>query len=329
MSKLPPVYPGPGRPTDPARAEAVRAFGSSFGAVLGNVSKVIKGKDEVVRKLLLAMTAKGHVLLKDVPGTGKTMLARSIAASVMCTFKRIQFTPDLLPMDVTGTNVFNLRSKAFEFTPGPVFTNILLADEINRATPKTQSALLEVMAEGQVTVEGQTHAMAPPFLVIATMNPLDHQGTYVLPAAQMDRFAMQLTMGFPPPEAEIEMLDVHLSEAPPVDRLTPVIDQATFLAWQAMVPRVFIGEQVKGYLVALANYMRSDSRCLAPPSPRSVLMLARVAQAQAMAEGRDFASPDDVAAVAADVFAHRLVISGDDTGHAYVAEVLKKVRVPT
>ncbi len=318
----------PSAPTDPERAAQVARFGEEFADVLANVGQVIKGKQDVVRKVLLCMTARGHVLLKDVPGTGKTMLARSIAASVHLGFSRIQFTPDLLPMDVTGTKVFNLRSKSFEFQAGPIFTNILLADEINRATPKTQSALLEVMAEGQVTIEGETHTLPPPFLVLATMNPLDHQGTYALPAAQMDRFAMQLTMGFPPPEAEMEMLDVHLSDRPPVDSLSAVLTRERFLEWQKMVPRIFIGEQVKAYLVTLANAIRSDARCLAPPSPRSVLMLARVSQAEALAAGRDFVSPVDVQAVAPDVFAHRLVISGDETGHAYVAEKLTEVDVP-
>ncbi|NOY25667.1 MAG: MoxR family ATPase [Oligoflexia bacterium] len=315
-------------PADPQRAADVARFCTEFQQVVENIGLVIKGKEDVVRKVLIAMMARGHVLLLDVPGTGKTMLARSIAASIACAFKRIQFTPDLLPMDITGTNIFNLRSKAFEFQPGPIFTNILLADEINRATPKTQSALLEVMAEGQVTVDGRTHSLPPPFVVLATMNPLDHQGTYVLPAAQLDRFTMQLTMGFPSPEAELDLLDIHLGERSVVQSLRSVIDHDSFLAWQAMVPRIFIAEQVKRYLIVLANHMRGDSRVLAPPSPRAVLMLARVAQAHALVQGRDFVSPVDVAAMAADVLAHRLVVSGDQTGHAYVDDVLNSVAVP-
>jgi MoxR-like ATPase len=309
----------------PELAARIREFKHQFDAVLANVGRVILGKDVVVRKVLLAMTARGHILLKDVPGTGKTMLSRALAASIECEFKRIQFTPDLLPMDITGSNVFNLRTKAFEFTRGPVFTNLLLADEINRATPKTQSALLEVMAERQVTVEGHTFVIEPPFIVLATMNPLDHDGTYALPAAQLDRFTMQLSLGFPAPEAEMQMLDVHLGVRSAVEDLDPVIDRATFLRWQETVPLVYVSDAVKRYVIDLVNAIRNDSRALSPPSPRATLMLVRIAQAHALAEGRDFLVPYDVQQLAADVLAHRLLVSGDVTPHAFVNDLLRRV----
>jgi MoxR-like ATPase len=316
--------------SNPTRAAHVAEFQTNFQSVIKNIGKVIKGKEDVVSKVLVTLISGGHVLLLDVPGTGKTMLARTIAATVQFGFSRIQFTPDLLPMDITGSNIFNMRSKAFEFQPGPIFTNLLLADEINRATPKTQSALLEVMAERQVTIEGKTHVLPPPFMTIATMNPLDaQQGTYQLPAAQLDRFTMQISMGFPPPEAEMDMLDIHLAARPPIDDLQAVIDNQTFLKWQQLVAQIFISEKIKAYLVELVNSMRSDSKCLSPPSPRATLMLARVSQSFAMTQGRDFVIPQDIQVVAPDVLGHRIVLSGSLSGHGYVEQMLQKVAVPS
>ena len=315
---------GPGQAS---HKERIGKVGEQFRTVLQNVERVILGKTEVVAKVLSAMCAGGHVLLLDVPGVGKTMLARSVAASIHCSFKRIQFTPDLLPLDITGTNVFNLRKKAFEFVPGPVFANLLLADEINRATPKTQAALLEVMAEGQVTVDGTTHVLPQPFLVIATMNPLEHDGTFPLPAAQLDRFSVRLTMGFPPPDAEIRMLDVHLGKDVAISGLSPVLGADEFLAWQKLLPSIYVAEAIKRYAVSVVSAMRADSGCLTPPSPRATLMWLRLAMATAMLQGRDHVLPGDLQSCAVDVFAHRIVVSGQRSAGAYVDHVVRHVPV--
>lgn len=299
-----------------------------FQRVAANIRKVIMGKDDVIARLLWAVAAQGHVLFRDVPGVGKTMLAKAFAASVDCTFKRIQFTPDLLPMDVAGSNVFDMRSKTFQFQAGPVFTNVLLADEINRAPPKTQSALLEVMEERQVTVEGTTHKVSLPFIAIATMNPLDDEGTYPLPAAQLDRFMMMLSVGYPPEEAEAKMLEIHLGQTPAIDHLKPVVTKNEVLGWQAAVPRVYVSPEMRRYLVSVLRSIRTDDRNLRSVSPRSTLLLARASQARALFSGRTFVSVEDVKALAPDVLGHRVMTSDSGVGRELVAHCIERVAAP-
>ncbi len=299
-----------------------------YQAVRASIRRVILGKDDVIERVLVAVAARGHVLFRDVPGVGKTMLAKSFAASIGSRFKRIQFTPDLLPMDVSGANVFNLRTKSFEFQPGPVFCNVLLADEINRATPKTQSALLEVMEERQVTVEGVTHKLEQPFITLATMNPLDDEGTYPLPAAQLDRFMMMLSVGYPPEEAETKMLEVHLAPDPVLADVSPVISKEDLLGWQEAVPRIYVSAEVRSYVVSVVRAVRADARNLRSVSPRSTLLLARAAQARAMFVGHDYVGVDDVKAVAPDVLGHRVMLSDSGVGREFVAGVLEQVPAP-
>ncbi len=299
-----------------------------FQKVAANIRKIIMGKDEVIARLLWSVAAQGHVLFRDVPGVGKTMLAKAFAASVDCRFKRIQFTPDLLPMDVSGSNVFDMRSKTFQFQPGPVFTNVLLADEINRAPPKTQSALLEVMEERQVTVEGTTHKLEPPFIAIATMNPLDDEGTYPLPAAQLDRFMMMLSIGYPPEDAEAKMLEVHLGQTPAMSTLEHVITKAELLAWQQAVPRIYVSPEMRRYLVSVLRSIRNDDRNLRSVSPRSTLLLARACQARALFSGRNFISVEDVKALAPDVLGHRVMTSDSGVGRELVSHCVERVPAP-
>ena len=299
-----------------------------FQKVAANIRRIIMGKDEVIARLLWLVAAQGHVLFRDVPGVGKTMLAKAFAASVDCSFKRIQFTPDLLPMDVSGSNVFDMRSKTFQFQPGPVFTNVLLADEINRAPPKTQSALLEVMEERQVTVEGTTHKLEPPFIAIATMNPLDDEGTYPLPAAQLDRFMMMLSVGYPPEDAEAKMLEVHLGQVPAMSTLEHVITKADVLAWQQAVPRIYVSPEMRRYLVSVLRAIRTDDRNLRSVSPRSTLLLARACQARALFSGRNFVSVEDVKALAPDVLGHRVMTSDSGVGRELVSHCVERVPAP-
>ena len=292
-----------------ASARELRPNGvASLGARLaGNIRRAIKADDEVVRDVLVALLAEGHVLIEDHPGVGKTALARALARSVAAEYARIQCTADLLPADVVGTRIFNQREARFEFRPGPVFANIVLVDEINRASPKTQSGLLESMQEGHVTVDVHTHELARPFLVIATQNPLDYEGTYPLPEAQLDRFMVRVSLGYPAREDEAEMLADHAA-GDRVLELAPVCDLPEVVAAQAAVARVHASEALRRYVVSVLEQTRRDRRTELGASPRAGLMLLRAAKAHAALEGRDHALPDDVQALAGSVLSHRLLL---------------------
>ncbi|ADD05162.1 AAA-type ATPase (MoxR subfamily) [Natrialba magadii ATCC 43099] len=290
-----------------------------------NVSRVIVGHESVIEHVITALLGRGHVLLDDVPGVGKTMLARSIATSVDCTFRRIQFTPDLLPTDVTGVNVFNQQTREFEFQPGPIFGNIVLGDEINRAPPKTQSALLEAMEEGQVTADGETRSLPAPFTVIATQNAIEPNRTYDLPFAELDRFMKKLHLGYPDPEDETELLGRTVGTHP-IEELESVTDRETLVRARETVSRVEVAEPVRAYVTRLAGYTRENAHIGA--SPRGTIALLRAAQARAVINGRDYVTPDDVQAEAAVVLSHR-VKTNDRTrdGKTIVADALEQVPV--
>jgi MoxR-like ATPase len=281
--------------------------------VIRAVDRVVIGKHDVVTRVLVAMAARGHVLLVDAPGVGKTLLCKTIAAALGTRFGRVQLTPDLMPMDVTGTTVYEPQAARFVFRPGPVFTNILLADEINRATPKTQSALLEVMEERTVTVDGTTHRMADPFQVLATMNPLDHDGTYALPAAQIDRFMMMIEVGYPSPEDEVRVLDTHLAESHPEDGgAAAVVSAEAFVDWQRTVPLVHVSPDIKRAAVGYVDGLRRTAASGHTVSTRATLAWVRAAQARAILAGREFVVIDDLHDVAPDIFRHRLWASAPE-----------------
>jgi MoxR-like ATPase len=280
------------------------------GRIRANVERVIEGKSEVVFSTLVVLLAEGHLLIEDVPGVGKTQLAKALARSIDCSVRRIQFTPDLLPSDVTGVSVFNQNTREFEFRPGGIFANIVVGDEINRASPKTQSALLECMEERQVTVDNTTYQLDSPFLVIATQNPIEMEGTYVLPEAQRDRFMARVSVGYPPAVAEIAMLASHAT-ANPLDDLEPVTDGAEVRKLIAIVNQVHVSEAVQKYAVAIAHATRSAGELALGASPRATLHLVRAAKASAALQGRDFVLPDDVSALAGPVLTHRLLPSAE------------------
>ncbi len=304
----------------------------TIGGLIDNLARVVHAPEETLRLCVLCLVSEGHMILEDFPGVGKTMLAKALARSLDVSFSRMQFTPDLLPSDVTGVNVFNQRSNEFEFKPGPVFANLLLVDEINRASPKTQAALLECMQEQQVTVDGVSYELARPFMVMATQNPIEYEGTYPLPEAQLDRFTMRIAIGYPPLSEEAKMLTEQTAD-PPLDALEPVASAADAISLADEAKGIYVEESLNRYVVALLRTTRGDSRLYLGASPRAGIALLRVAKARALAAGRSFLEPDDVKAVAVAVLAHRLILAPEArssglTGEQIVRETLEKTPVP-
>ena len=299
------------------------------------IARAIYGKEEAIQLALITLLARGHLLIEDVPGVGKTTLAQALARSFHCTFQRVQFTSDLLPSDVLGVSVFNPERREFEYRPGPIFANVILADEINRTTPRTQSALLEAMNEAQVTVDGRTHALPLPFLVIATQNPVEHHGTYPLPESQLDRFLMRIRMGYPSPETEKEILRKRTSDDPLQD-LEPVAAADDVLTMQEAVARVHVDNSLLDYALEIVARTRQSSELALGVSPRGTLMLQRAAQARAFLEGRDYCLPDDFKQLVVPVFAHRIIANGRQAGlpkkaewaEALLRDIVESVRVP-
>jgi len=322
----------PGPRSAPPRTPGDSPVAAMAGRLMDNIERVIVGKYNEIRRVVTAYLAGGHVLLEDVPGVAKTMLARALAGSVGCDFKRIQCTPDLLPNDITGSSIFNPKTTEFEFRPGPLFAQIVLADEINRATPRAQAALLEAMAERKVTADGNNYELTPPFFLIATQNPIDHEGTFPLPEAQLDRFLMRLSLGYPQFENEVAML-LRLRVEHPIETLEAVASAEEVLACQAAVCRVHTDEKVVRYVVQLIHATREHYDLLLGGSPRAAMALLRCAQAFAAVQGFDFITPDDVKDIAPDVLGHRLILRPESrlrkkTVRVVLEEVLSSVPVP-
>ncbi len=312
-----------------AGVNEIRAMGR---VVLDNVEKVIVGKREVVQLLLAALLAEGHVLIEDVPGVGKTMIARAMAASLGCSFRRIQFTPDLLPQDVTGVSVFNQKTGEFQYRPGPVMANILLADEINRATPRTQSSLLEAMEEKQVTVDGVTYRLNRPFLVVATQNPVEYEGTFPLPEAQLDRFMLRIRIGYPEASDEADML-ARIAHGHPIEKVEPVLDASQVAGLQEAAREVYVEDSVRDYIVRIVASTRTHPEVALGTSPRGSIALLKSAQALAALEGRDFVIPDDIKTLAPYALTHRLVLRPESrlrgtTPEKVVEDIIRSVPVP-
>lgn len=300
--------------------------------LIENVEKVIIGKLEAVKLVVIGLLCKGHVLIEDVPGTGKTMLAKSLAKSIGGSFNRIQFTPDMLPTDVTGVSIYNQKTMEFEFRPGPIMAQIVLTDEINRATPKTQAALLEAMEEHQITVDGITHPLPEPFLVLATQNPIEYEGTFPLPEAQLDRFLLRIDIGYPAPHYEIEMMARQRVEHP-IERLGQVISMQDLLRAQSAIREVTVSQEIQQYIVNLVNATRNHGEIYLGASPRGSLGLYRTAQARAAILGRSYALPDDVKSMAVSVLEHRMILGSaarirDVSARAIIEEILHNVPVP-
>jgi MoxR-like ATPase len=310
-----------------------QAFAARFREIEGNVEQVVRGKNAEIRLALVAMIAEGHLLIEDVPGVGKTMLAKALARSIDCSFRRIQFTPDLPPTDVTGVNVFNQEQRDFEFKPGAIFANIVLGDEINRASPKTQSALLECMEERQVTVDTVTHPLGTPFMVIATQNPIEHEGTYPLPEAQLDRFMLRLSIGYPSNDIEADILASHTGGAPPVGEIGPITDAPGVAAMIEQAREVHVAPAIRRYIVDIVESTRRHTDIYLGASPRASIMILRASRATAASLERDFVIPDDVKSLALPCLAHRIIVSADAvmsgrSADVIVREILADVDVP-